>query len=300
MLTNVRHKLQVQLCNPSPIIMNDNQSRDAGVTHIRRSGLKNSRQREEEAVVVAVVCFAAAWWQRRKRRHRRVEKKRWAYRPPFEYISSSFSLDLMGAGNCRLYLRFTPIQIRRLLPLLKLESVLYRHRYTADPETAFCVVAARLSSPSRWETLSHLFGRSKSWLSIIFNDVVVFLAAQFGPLLFWHPQLTYSWMVTFVEAVEEKCGVADIWGFVDGTFRGHCRPQGQEEQRRVYSGHSKLHGIKYQAIVTPDGLVSSLSGPYMGPVNDWTIWRRSGVEEALRTVCVPISACGEISWLNIV
>jgi len=34
--------------------------------------------------------------------------------------------------------------------------------------------------------------------------------------------------------------------------------------------------------VTLDGLVSSLVGPFLGPTNDWTMWRRSGCEEAVR------------------
>jgi hypothetical protein len=176
------------------------------------------------------------------------------------------------------------MEIRRLVPLLGLEDVTFRHRCKANGEIALCVVAARLAYPYRWESLSDIFGRSKSWLNNVFNDAIIFLARRFATILLWHPQLTYERMVTFTNAVQQMCGIPDIWGFVDGTFRGHCRPQGQEQQRRVYSGHNKFHGIKYQAIVTPDGLVSSLAGPFMGPVNDWTIWRRSGVEDALREV----------------
>ena len=95
---------------------------------------------------------------------------------------------------------------------------------------------------------------------------------------------TYQRLEVFADAVERIGGAKGIWGFVDGTFRGHCRPQGNEEQRRVYSGHKKLHGNIYQAVVTPDGLVSSLVGPFMGPTADWTMWRRSGCEEAIRQV----------------
>jgi len=77
-------------------------------------------------------------------------------------------------------------------------------------------------------------------------------------------------------------GSALFWGFIDGTFRGFCRPTGYEQQRSAYSGHKKDTGQKFQAIVTPDGLVMSLVGPFMGPVNDWAIFRRSCVESKLR------------------
>ncbi|OBT40918.1 hypothetical protein VE00_08802 [Pseudogymnoascus sp. WSF 3629] len=42
----------------------------------------------------------------------------------------------------------------------------------------------------------------------------------------------------------------------------------------------------FQAIVTPDGLVVSLVGPFPGPTNDWTMWGVSGYEEALRQLCI--------------
>jgi DDE superfamily endonuclease len=234
--------------------------------------------KEEENAVLAAAT-AAAWYHQQW-----LARKKQAYRPPFEYVQHSFSLELMPPGRARIFLRFTPEEIRCLVPLLGLDGVAYRNRYTPDAETAFCVVAARLSFPNRWEHLCDLFGRSKSWLSTVFNDVILFLAARFGPLLWWHPQLTYNRMVAFSEAVHDAGGVEGVWGFVDGTFRGYCRPTGNEEQRRVYSGHKKLHGNNYQAIVTPDGLVSSLTGPFMGPTNDWTMWRRSGCEEAIREV----------------
>jgi hypothetical protein len=103
-------------------------------------------------------------------------------------------------------------------------------------------------------------------------------------LLEWHPQLTYTRLEVFANAIEKVGGAKGIWEFVDGTFRGHCCPQGNEEQWQVYSGHKKLHDNNYQAIVTPDGLVSSLVGPFMGPTADWTMWQQSDCEEAIRQV----------------
>jgi hypothetical protein len=91
-------------------------------------------------------------------------------------------------------------------------------------------------------------------------------------------------MVAFSKAVHDAGGVEGVWGFVDGTFWEYYRPTGNEEQRLVYSGHKKFHGNNYQAIVTPDGLVSLLTGPFMSSTNDWTMWWRSSCEEAIREV----------------
>ena len=46
-----------------------------------------------------------------------------------------------------------------------------------------------------------------------------------------------------------------------------------------YSGYKNVHGFKYQSIVTPDGLVMSLIGPYEWKVNDANIFRLAGMKE---------------------
>ena len=63
-----------------------------------------------------------------------------------------------------------------------------------------------------------LFGRSQSWLSTVFNDVVQFLYHRFKDILEWHPLLTYSQLQGFASAIEAQGGGERIWGFVDGTF----------------------------------------------------------------------------------
>jgi hypothetical protein len=52
----------------------------------------------------------------------------------------------------------------------------------------------------------------------------------------------------------------------------------------MYSSYYKDHGMKWQAIVTPNGLVSSLCRPYSGPANDWTMVQDSGVLDRCRQV----------------
>jgi len=47
------------------------------------------------------------------------------------------------------------------------------------------------------------------------------------------------------------------------------------EQQQVYNGHKRIHGVKYTAIVTPDGLISSLSGPFVGRRHDLRMYVES-------------------------
>jgi hypothetical protein len=71
-----------------------------------------------------------------------------------------------------------------------------------------------------------------------------------------------------------------IWGFIDGTFRSICRPK--RHQEALYSGYKKQHGFKYQGIVTPDGMILSLLGPYSGRWNDISIYRISGTKSRIK------------------
>jgi hypothetical protein len=48
-------------------------------------------------------------------------------------------------------------------------------------------------------------------------------------------------------------------GFIDGTM--HCMCQPSFFQRLLYSGHKHHHGIKFQSVVTPDGLIAYFFGP---------------------------------------
>ena len=74
-----------------------------------------------------------------------------------------------------------------------------------------------------------------------------------------------------------------IWGWLDGTFVGTCRPN-DKQQRLFYSGYKKKHGIKWQGIATPDGLIASLSGLWPGEINDNRMLTESGIIDRMRIV----------------
>ena len=44
-----------------------------------------------------------------------------------------------------------------------------------------------------------------------------------------------------------------------------------------YSEHKKNHGIKFQAIVTPDDIIQSFIEPLLGVENDNKIYHESGI-----------------------
>ena len=69
-------------------------------------------------------------------------------------------------------------------------------------------------------------------------------------------------------------------GFIDGTFRRCARPI--EGQQYVYSGYYKAHGIKFQCVVAPNGLIVDFFGPVPGRRSDSYLLKQSGFLERMR------------------
>jgi hypothetical protein len=225
----------------------------------------------------AAAAIAAAGQLRRPVYYRR------RYRPVYQYRRCRFSLRRWDDAKIRTLCRFTRAEIHQLLPLLQLEEVRWTTGNHPSKEIALCLLLCRLAYPRRLVVIADHCGRSSSWCSAVFNDLATYLFTKFRGILEWHPLLNYERMARFAEAISDIVesrdsseplgytageGSAIVWGFVDGTFRGFCRPTGYEQQRSAYSGHKKDTGQKWQAVVTPDGIVSSLVGPFLGPVND--------------------------------
>ena len=50
-----------------------------------------------------------------------------------------------------------------------------------------------------------------------------------------------------------------------------ARPK--NNQREVYNGHKRVHALKFQSVVLPNGLIANLNGPYEGRRHDATMPR---------------------------
>ena len=74
----------------------------------------------------------------------------------------------------------------------------------------------------------------------------------------------------------------NVIGFADGKFQRCARPSTDALQHEVYNGHKHLHGLKYHALVIPNGLMLDLHGPDVGLRNDRRLWTESGLEPKLQ------------------
>lgn len=134
-----------------------------------------------------------------------------------------------------------------------------------------CVVLHRLSFPRRFTDAAAFFGRSKSVMSRIFNQVADTIYQDWKHLLlFDHVRLTPEYLERLATTVREQGGALDnCWGFLDGTHVKICRPG--DNQDLLYSGHKKQHSMKYQCVATPDGMIVHLGGPFPGCQHDSSI-----------------------------
>lgn len=64
-----------------------------------------------------------------------------------------------------------------------------------------------------------------------------------------------------------------------GTIHKTCRPS--VFQQEAYSGHKRVHGLKYQSTVIPSGLIANLHGPEPGRRHDSFMLARSNLLQRL-------------------
>ena len=120
----------------------------------------------------------------------------------------------------------------------------------------------RLTYPCRLSDLIPRFGRSVPEMSLILAEVIDHISNEKGHLLrsLDQPWLQPQNLEKFAEAVHSKgAALTNCWGFIDGTVRPICRPA--EHQRVMYNGHKRVHAIKFQSLVAPNGLIANLFGP---------------------------------------
>ncbi len=89
-------------------------------------------------------------------------------------------------------------------------------------------------------------------------------------------------LAQYADAIFAKCPLNNVFGFIDGTLRPVCRPG--LHQRDCYSGHKRCHGVIFQSIVLPNGLIGNMFGPIEGRRHDSHMLRESGILTQLQNL----------------
>ena len=64
----------------------------------------------------------------------------------------------------------------------------------------------------------------------------------------------------YADAISAKGAALDnCFGLIDGTVRAISKSG--ERQRVMYNGHKIIHGIKFQSVTLPNGLIANMYGP---------------------------------------
>ena len=197
-----------------------------------------------------------------------------------------FDLGTWDEVECRTELRFGKNDLPLLLRCLQIpEQVVCQQGTVCSGMEGLCIVLKRLAYPCRYTDMAHRFGRNPPELCLIFNRVMDNIyETHHHRLESWdQPFLSPDQLHNYALAVHQRgAPLQNCFGFVDGTVRRIARPK--YNQRVMYNGHKRVHAIKFQSIVLPNGLIANLSGPYEGKRHDSTMLYESGVLPNLRRV----------------
>ena len=191
--------------------------------------------------------------------------------PDFPYWTyEKFQLDNLTDDECKAEFRFLKNDIFELAEVLHIpEEVTTYNRVKVDGLEALCIFLKRFAYPCRYSDIMPRFGRPVPQLSMISNQMINYVYDNYRHLLqdLNQPWLHPNCLQAFADAVHAKGAALDnCWGFVDGTVRPICRPN--NDQRVVYNGHKRVHSIKFQSVVAPNGMIANLAGPYEGRKHD--------------------------------
>jgi nuclease HARBI1 len=201
--------------------------------------------------------------------------------PRTQYVPI-YDLKTVSDFNALKLFRFTVPQINDMIDAMQLPpSIITDSKHTVSTFDAMCILLRRLVYPNRLFDLTTPFGMSNTTLSRIINGMAMELGNRFNDFIALWPGLSIDRVHEYSDVVSAHTDgvITDVWGFVDGTLRYMCRPN--EMQEASYSGHKHTHGQKFQSIISPDGLIVSLLGPYGASRPDIVVYVDSNTAEML-------------------
>ena len=204
----------------------------------------------------------------------------------FPYWNYTFDVDKLTDDECKADFRFYKNDIYVLKDVLQIPDIyICSNRLHLSGIEALCILLRRFSYPIRFGDMVPKFGRPEPQLSMIAADITNTVYNTHHNKIH---NINQNWLSPvnlqrFADAIHHAGAPLDnCWGFVDGTVRPICRPN--ELQRVVYNGHKRVHALKFQSIVAPNGLVANLFGPVEGRRHDSGMLADSNILPQLRAI----------------
>ena len=244
--------------------------------------------------------------------HRRALQREMHWRKTYESRGFNWDSEAWNDGQCQDLLHFPRVgaeKLGRLFFLPAMQSApgtngveLLQHDSDGNPVwvarnkarfplmEVVAVFLMRMSAECKWSRLAPaLGGRHWSGYKLVFGEMLTLLYD------FWFDRLTdvtryAALMHQWAFLVQQKVGGASprIIGFLDGTWIDVCKPFLDAIQRELYNRYYKGHGLKYQALVAPIGLILDLFGPIVGRMSDSHMLRLSQLVAKLHQISVAL------------
>ena len=200
--------------------------------------------------------------------------------PDFPYWSyAEFDLDKLNEDECIANFRFKKNDIYLLKDLFQIpDEVVCYNRSKFDGIEALCIFLGRYAYPIRYGSMIPIFGRSVPELCLANYNILNHIHNNYVRVLtgFNHQWMSPASLEEYAHVIHDKGGALDFcWGFGDGTVRPVSRPG--RNQRILYNGHKRVHSIKFQSVVIPNGLIANLFGPVEGKRHDAAMLAQSGL-----------------------
>jgi hypothetical protein len=194
------------------------------------------------------------------------------------------TLDEFSDAQCKHLFKYeNKHDIRRLMTAMNIPEDFQRSNGSyVSGEEAFLITLMRFTYPLRWCTHMETFGGSAGFLSETFYLVLNHIYDNFADKVLNDLSRYAALFPKWANAIATKRGAysGDVALFIDGTIRRMCRPT--HNQKAVYSGHKRIHGLKYQAVSAPCGLIVDLYGPVCGRRHDMHLLRVSRILHRMR------------------
>ena len=168
----------------------------------------------------------------------------------------------MNSADCKAEFRVEKADFPRLADALRIPAVC-----SIANREAFVMVSVllrRTSYPCKFSDMIQRFPRPVSFLSLITNEVMDFIYDNHCHLVTeWNRDVLSSVALQqYAETISRKGSpLTNCFGFIDSTvpLRPISRPG--NGQRVVCNGHKRVHGLKFQSIALPNGLIGNIFGP---------------------------------------
>lgn len=182
---------------------------------------------------------------------------------PLDALQDIFNLEQLEESVCLADFRFRKGDIPALAQALQIPaSFTCAQGTTCDGLEGLCMLLRRCSYPCRYSDMIKQFGKPVPVLSMVTNTVLEYLYETHGHRVTQWNNLILDpvSLQRYADAVTAKgAPLNNCFGFVDGTVRPVSRPG--KNQRILYNGHKRVHALKFQSVVLPNGLIGNMYGP---------------------------------------